>query len=305
MNWFNKLIVHLMPLAPKLLIGQVAKRYIAGERLQDGIDKIYALNKNGFLGTMDVLGESITDRAGTEKPLRLYRELITELGNHPELRTGISVKLTQLGLSIDKDLCWEHFTQIMEMGRDIDLFIRIDMEDSSVTEDTLQIVERAHNEYENIGAVIQAYLRRSEEDMHRLLEQGINVRLCKGIYKEPASIAFQEKQEVRENFIKLGKIYLDNGGYLGIATHDEYLIDHFRTYIENKGISEGLYEYQALLGVPIEHLLTPLVNEGKTVRIYVPFGQDWYAYSSRRLKENPDIAGYVIKDFFKRDSVTS
>lgn len=289
----------MMPLAPNFLIGQVAKRYMAGETLEDGIQQVYDLNNRGFLGTMDVLGESITNKAETEKPLRLYKELIRELGQHPEIRTGISVKLTQLGLSIDPEFCWENFHQIMELGRESDLFIRIDMEDSSVTEDTLQIVERAHAEYKKIGAVIQAYLHRSAEDMHRLLEQDINVRLCKGIYKEPPSIAFQGKEEVRQNFIKLGKIYLDNGGYIGLATHDEFLIDHFRTYIDNKDISEDKYEYQALLGVPVEHILEPLVDEGKTVRIYVPFGEDWYAYSSRRLKENPDIAGYVVKDFFK------
>ncbi|MBS1271618.1 MAG: Proline dehydrogenase 1 [Candidatus Marinimicrobia bacterium] len=304
MNWLNKLIVGLMPIAPKFLIGQVAKRYIAGEELEDGIQRVYKLNDHGFLGTMDVLGESITDKAGTEKPMRLYKNLIRELGEHPDLRTGISVKLTQLGLNIDKEFCWENFKEILEMGQEIDLLIRIDMEDSSVTEDTLQIVERAHEIYPKVGAVIQAYLHRSEEDMHRLLEQDINVRLCKGIYKESASIAYQSKEEVRENFIKLGKIYLANGGYLGIATHDEYLIDHFRTYIENKGITTDNYEYQALLGVPIEHILQPLVDDGKTVRIYVPFGEDWYAYSSRRLKENPDIAGYVIKDFFKRDKLS-
>jgi len=303
MNWLNKLIVGLMPLAPKFLVGQVAKRYIAGEEMKDGIQRIYELNDHGFLGTMDVLGESVTDKAETEKPIRLYKELIHELGNHPELQTGISVKLTQLGLNIDKEFCWKNFREILEMGQEINLLIRIDMEDSGVTEDTLQIVERTHEIYPKTGAVIQAYLHRSEDDMHRLLEQGISVRLCKGIYKESASIAYQSRDEVRENFIKLGKIYLDNGGYLAIATHDEYLIDHFRTYIENKNIPTDKYEYQALLGVPIEHILHPLVIEGKTVRIYVPFGEDWYAYSSRRLKENPDIAGYVVKDFFKKNKL--
>ena len=301
MGLLNRMIVGMMPLAPKALIAQVAKRYIAGNQLEDGIETIRQLNIKGYLGTLDILGESITTKAETEKPLRQYHELIDEIGRHPDISTGISVKLTQLGLSINPEFCWENFLEIIQHGQENDLFIRIDMEDSSVTSDTLDIFERAQEKYEKVGIVIQSYLRRSRDDLKRLMELDANVRLCKGIYNEPADIAFKDKEEIRESFIELGKMYLDTGHYLAIATHDEFLIDHFRTYIHNKEIPADQYEYQALLGVPVDHILQPLVQNGHTVRIYVPFGEDWYAYASRRLKENPDIAGYVIKDFFKGD----
>ncbi len=305
MSWFNKLIVKLMPLAPRLLVAQVAKRYIAGETLEAGIQKVSELNGRGFLATMDVLGEQITSREETQKPMRLYRELIREIQRHPELKTGLSVKLTQMGLNIDTEFCWENLRQLIELGRATGLFIRIDMEDSGVTADTLDLFERSLKIYDRMGVAIQAYLRRSENDMKRLIRLGANVRICKGIYNEPPGIAFQEREEIRQNFIKLGKMHLNAGKYLALATHDQYLIDHFRTYIGNKRIPASQFEYQALLGVPIDEILTRLVEEGNTVRIYIPFGDDWYAYSSRRLKENPDIAGYIMKDFFKHAPISS
>jgi len=304
-SWFNKLIVKLMPLAPKLLIAQVAKRYIAGETLQAGIRKVAELSEQGFLTTMDVLGEHVSSKEDTEKPMRTYQDLIREIHEHQGLKTGLSVKLTQLGLNIDKEFCWENLRQLVDLGRETGLFIRIDMEDSGVTEDTLELFERSMKIYDRMGIAIQAYLRRSENDMERLIRLGANVRVCKGIYNEPSEIAFQDREEIRLNFVRLGKMHLNAGGYLAIATHDQYLIDHFRTYIENKQIPTSQYEYQALLGVPIDDTLKWLVNEGKRVRIYTPFGDDWYAYSSRRLKENPDIAGYVVKDFFKHAPVSS
>lgn len=300
MNWFNKMLVGLMPVAPRPIVGMMAKRYIAGETLEEGIQKVRELNSRGYIGTMDVLGESVTDGAGTKKPMEMYRKLVGAIGDNPDINTGISIKLTQLGLDIDKDFCWENLQETIALGRKIDLFIRIDMEDSSVTSATLEMFERALSEYENVGAVIQAYMKRSEDDIRHLLELSANVRLCKGIYDEPAAIAYKDKEEIRQNYIKLAKMYLDAGQYISIATHDDYLIDHLYTYIRNKEIPKDRYEFQALLGVPIESILDRLVEEGNTVRIYVPFGEDWYAYSSRRLKENPDIAGYVVKDFFRR-----
>jgi len=300
MNWFNKMLVGVMPIAPRPIVGMVAKRYIAGETLEEGIEKVRSLNERGYIGTMDVLGESVTDKAGTQKPMDMYRKLIGAVGDNPDIQTGISVKLTQLGLSIDKEFCWENMQELIALGKEIDLFIRIDMEDSSVTSDTLEIFERSLQKYSNMGIVIQAYMKRSRDDIQHLIELGVNVRLCKGIYNEPASIAYKDKEEIRENYIELAKMYLDAGKYIGIATHDDYLIDHLYTYIKNKNISKDQYEFQALLGVPIDNILDNLVSEGNTVRIYIPFGEDWYAYSSRRLKENPDIAGYVVKDFFKR-----
>ncbi len=299
MGVLNKLIVALMPLTPRPLIAQVARRYIAGETLDSGIQKVAELNDEGFLVTMDILGESITSREETEQSLELYRELIRELKRHPELQTGLSVKLTQLGLKIDQGFCRENLQQLIFMGREMDLFIRLDMEDSSVTSATLDLFERSLDQYDRMGVAIQSYLHRSEQDMERLTALGANVRMCKGIYNEPAPIAYQDREAIRQNFITLGKRHLDQGGYLAIATHDQFIIDHFRTYIDNKNIPTSQYEFQALLGVPIGETLHLLVREGRTVRIYTPFGKDWYAYSSRRLKENPDIAGYVVKDFFK------
>ena len=211
------------------------------------------------------------------------------------MNSTLSVKLTQLGLVIDPAFGYENTKRILQKAREYSNFVRIDMEDSSLTTATLNLYERFRAEgFENMGVVIQAYLRRSEEDVRKLTRNRVNVRIVKGIYIEPAAIAFQDRQEIRRNYLKLLKILLDAGSYAAIATHDDFLVDGALRLIREMGLPKDAYEFQMLYGVQ-ERLRDRIVADGHRMRIYVPFGEQWHAYSIRRFKENPQIARYVIK----------
>lgn len=296
-KWFNNFLVKTVPMAPKFMVGLVAKKYVSGETLQDAVRVIRDLNAKGFTATADVLGEHIHDLSETELPVEMYLDL-TETISSEQIDSNVSLKLTQLGLEIDSDRTWENFEKILVKIKEQDNFLRIDMEDSSLTDVTLEFFKRAKLIYKNVGFVIQSYLHRSEKDIRDFLSPGINVRICKGIYKESPDIAFQDPVKIRENFLLLVKLLLENDSYAAIATHDLIIIDACEKYIKSNNIPTDRYEFQALYGVPIHNTLKRLVSDGHTVRIYVPYGKDWYPYSMRRLKENPDLAGYIFKDFF-------
>lgn len=298
MKWLNKVILWVMPLLPKALVGMVAKRYIAGVTLDEALIKIKDLKNKGFLVTMDVLGESVKNREETKEPLELYLEVLDTIHNE-HINGNISLKLSQFGLNIDKEFCWTNLKIILDKAREHNIFVRIDMEDSKGTDATLQMYQQAKEYYPNVGTVIQGYLHRSENDAQQLSKEGVNLRICKGIYKESYAVAFQEKDEVRENTIKLIRYMLNHGQYVGIASHDLQIINEIRQYVELKNIPKDQFEFQSLLGVPIDNTLNDLVKNGYKVRYYVPFGTDWYAYSTRRLIENPDLGGYIFLDFFK------
>jgi proline dehydrogenase len=252
------------------------------------------LDRQGCVATIDLLGESTQSKADAAKTLKDYKKIVDALDAHG-LASGISVKLTGLGLTLDEELCRVNLEEIVLYASERGRFVRVDMEDSPYTSVTLDMVTGLHERHENVGAVIQAYMRRSLQDVCRLIEAGVTVRLCKGIYDEPRKVAYKDFDTVRQNYIFLLDELLRGGTYVGIATHDEFLIWHALRLIHQLEVPRSRYEFQMLLGVD-EELRGILVGAGHKLRVYVPFGEDWYEYSSRRLKENPKIAGYVAKD---------
>ena len=294
MGIVDKAIANSVPVIPRPIVKRISGRYIAGDTLDEAVSTIRDLNKEGCVATIDLLGESTETKADAAAKLRDYEKVVDALDEH-DLKSGISVKLTGLGLTLNEELCRANLEEIIEYAAERGRFVRVDMEDSPHTEATLRIVRDMHERHENTGAVLQAYMRRSIEDVQNIIESGFSVRLCKGIYDEPRSIAFKDFQTVRQNYIFLLDELLKGGVYVGIATHDEFLIWHALRLIHQLGVPEDRYEFQMLLGVD-EELRSILVEAGHKLRVYVPFGEDWYEYSTRRLKENPKIAGYVAKD---------
>jgi len=294
MGVVDKAIANSVPIIPRSIVKKISSRYIAGDTLEEAVCTIRDLNKEGCVATIDLLGESTESKADAASKLKDYKKVVDALDEH-DLNSGISVKLTGLGLTLNEELCRANLEEIIEYTAARDRFVRVDMEDSPYTEKTLQIVHDMHERHDNTGAVLQAYMRRSIEDVQNIIESGFSVRLCKGIYDEPRSIAYKDFDTVRQNYIFLLDELLKGGVYVGIATHDEFLIWHALRLIHQLEIPEDRYEFQMLLGVD-EQLRSILVGAGHKLRVYVPFGEDWYEYSTRRLKENPKIAGYVTKD---------
>jgi proline dehydrogenase len=290
----DKAIAHSLPAVPRLIVKRISSRYIAGDTLDEAISTVRDLNAQGCLATIDLLGESTESKADAAATLRDYEKVVDALEVHG-LDSGISVKLTGLGLTLDEQLCRANLEEIVEYAKERGRFVRVDMENSPYTEATLRIVHDTYGHHENTGAVLQAYMRRSIEDVQRVIDAGFSVRLCKGIYDEPRSIAYKDFDTVRQNYIFLLDELLKGGVYVGIATHDEFLIWHALRLIHQLEVPEDCYEFQMLLGVD-EELRSILVGAGHKLRVYVPFGEDWYEYSTRRLKENPKIAGYVARD---------
>jgi proline dehydrogenase len=294
MGIMDKAIANSVPVIPRPIVKKISSRYIAGDTLEEAVSAIRDLNNEGCVATIDLLGESTESKADAATTLKDYKKVVDALDEH-DLNSGISVKLTGLGLTLNEELCRANLEEIIEYTAARDRFVRVDMEDSPYTEKTLQIVHDMHERHENTGAVLQAYMRRSIEDVQNIITSGFSVRLCKGIYDEPRSIAYKDFDTVRQNYIFLLDELLKGGVYVGIATHDEFLIWHALRLIHQLEIPEDRYEFQMLLGVD-EQLRSILVGAGHKLRVYVPFGEDWYEYSTRRLKENPKIAGYVTKD---------
>ncbi len=297
MRLLNKLVVATLPAIPKPVIRFFAGRYIAGENLDDALSCVRGLNKEGVCATLDVLGEDVTSEsdavASREQSIRVIEAIKRE-----KLDSNLSIKLTSLGLKLDRLFCENNIREILRAAAAHDMFVRFDMEDSTCTEDTIAIYRTLHREFPRTGIVLQAYLRRSEVDTRTLLEERPNFRLCKGIYKEPKEIAFQERSEVQQSYLRLLEMMLRGHAYVGIATHDSLLVEGALRMIGELGLRKDQYEFQMLLGVRPE-LRRRLVREGHTVRLYVPFGTHWYGYSMRRFKENPEIAGYVFKALFQ------
>jgi proline dehydrogenase len=275
-------------------VRKIAGRYMAGEELDEAIATIRNLNREGCAATVDVLGESTKSERDAAEKLDQYKQVLDALDEH-DLESGISVKLTGLGLALDEHLCRRNLKEVIAYAGERGRFVRVDMEDSPYTATTLELVLEMHERHGNTGAVIQAYMRRSLKDVMRLAEAGVSVRLCKGIYDEPREIAYKDFDTVRQNYVLLLEELFKGGVYVGVATHDEYLVWHALRLIHQMGLSRNRYEFQMLLGVD-EELRRILVNVGHKVRVYVPFGKDWYEYSTRRLKENSKIARYVAKN---------
>jgi proline dehydrogenase len=293
MALLDKALAQTVRVTPRPIVRQISRRYIAGDTLGDAVNVIRDLNAQGCVATVDVLGESITRREQAVATLEEYTRVLAALDEHG-LRAGVSVKLTALGLVLDPQLCRAQLEEIVRHADRHGRFVRVDMEDSPYTGATLDMVLDLHERCKNVGVVIQAYMRRSLEDVQRLNASKVSVRLTKGIYDEPRRLAFKDFDVVRENFVFLLEELLRGGCHVGIATHDEYLVWHALRLVHQLGLGRGRYEFQMLLGVD-EELRSILVECGHRVRVYVPYGKDWYAYSTRRLQENPKIAGYVAR----------
>ncbi|MEJ2055855.1 MAG: proline dehydrogenase family protein [Calditrichaceae bacterium] len=298
MSIIDKLTVWSLPFVPKPIVGYFSKRYIAGSKLEDAVRVIKDLNSKGMMATMDLLGEESKSEAKAGEAAEEYIKILNII-NQEKLNSNVSVKPTQMGLLIDKEICYQHIKDIVTEAKKFNNFVRIDMEDRHCTSDTIEIYLRLKQEFDNhIGTVIQAYLRRTSEDINRLAQEKANIRLCKGIYVEPREAAYKDMAIINENYkFNLEKL-LSAGCYTGIATHDEKLVWHALSVIEKLQLDKDQYEFQMLLGVD-EQLRQIIIDAGHRLRVYVPYGQEWYAYSTRRLKENPKMAGYVFRQIFK------
>jgi proline dehydrogenase len=296
---FDRAIVRLLPAVPRPVVQKLSERYIAGPELKDAREAVRRINAEGKLGTIDVLGEEITTEEEAAAIVRAYQDVFADI-ERCGLDSNVSVKLTGLGLKLGHDLCRDNLRTVVEDAGSRGNFVRIDMEDSSTTDDTLDLYRELREEgHENIGVVLQAMLRRTQSDIAALGDLKPSVRLCKGIYVEPPDLAYQDFEAVRASFVRALEALLDAGRYVGIATHDEWLLAEGRRLVAEHGLAREAYEFQMLLGVRPE-LGDELAVEGHRLRIYVPFGRHWYAYSLRRLQENPKIAGYIAADTFGR-----
>ncbi len=301
MSLFNNLIVSSLPIIPKPIVGFVAGRYIAGAEFEDASRVTKNLNAQRIMATMDLLGEDVLDHSEAVTAKDAYKEILRSI-DRAHLDSNLSLKLTQIGLKLDGSFCEQNLREILLVAKEKKNFIRIDMEDHTCTDATLDLYNSVRRDFDNVGVAIQAYLRRSPADVLELVKEKANFRLCKGIYVEPEAIAFKDREEIRRNFLTLLRIMIDGGAYVGVATHDDVLVDAACRIIAERRLGPDKYEFQMLLGVK-EKLRLRLRESGHRVRVYVPFGRQWYPYSVRRLKENPAIAGYALKTIFSKDSV--
>ncbi len=297
----HRAVATVLPAVPRPLVWRVSRRYIAGTSLEDAFRVIAELNTKRIIATIDVLGEDSMGPDQVAASRDLYLEALESIAAR-KLDSNVSIKLSEMGLRFDTDLCRRTMEELVTAAAANDNFVRIDMEDSSVTEVTLAIYRELRRNHANVGTVIQSCLRGSEDDVKALLADGpTHLRLCKGIYREPEDIAFQDPDEIRASFRRILELLLCGGAVkVGIATHDLELIDHALTFLETHDIPRERYEFQMLLGVA-ERTRTALVANGHPLRVYVPFGESWFPYSVRRLRENPQIAGHIIRNMLSRD----
>jgi proline dehydrogenase len=295
-SFFNNLIVSTVQMMPKSVVGFFSKKYIAGESIDDAIRVTRELNRQGIYATIDLLGEAVKNREEAVDSKNKALEVLDTIIKF-NLKANLSIKPTQMGLAIDEDFAYDQVRTLVRKAKEIDNFIRIDMEDSPYTDATFRLYRKLKQDYNNLGVVVQAYMKRTYDDVVVLNKLDTNYRLCKGIYIEPPAIADKDKQTIRKNYVKDLELMFKNGNYVGIATHDEYLINEAYRLIKELNIHKDKFEFQMLLGVR-EDLRNKINNDGYKIRIYVPFGKDWYAYSTRRLKENPQVAGYIFKSMF-------
>ena len=280
---------------------KLSSRFVAGLEIADSLRVAEAVNKQGIHVTLDSLGESVSSAAEAHKAADIYHQLLDSIAER-HLDANISVKLTQMGLTLDPQLAESIATKLAEHAHAAGNFVRIDMEDSPLTQVTLDIVRRLHGRTDlrgAIGIVIQAYLYRSQADIEQLIADGIRVRLCKGAYKEPAEVAFPRKADVDANYVKLSHLLLESPLYHGLATHDEAMIEAAKSYVRQHGIDSSRFEFQMLFGVRRD-LQRKLVAEGFNVRVYIPFGHEWYPYFMRRLAERPANVFFLAKNLLRK-----
>lgn len=293
MSLLDRVVVTLLPAVPKAVVRTLSSRYIAGAELDDALRVVTELNARGKLATVDVLGEEVGD-AGEAEAIAAEYVAALDAFERSGLDANVSVKPTGLGLKLDYDLCKRNVEMVIAAAVPTNRFVRIDMEDASTTDDTLRLFRELRADgHDRVGPVLQASLKRTVADAATLA--GASVRLCKGIYIEAESIQFRDDGEVRASFVQALETLLDGGCYAAIATHDEWLVEESQRLVHERNLTRDAYEFQMLLGVRPE-LGDRIIADGHRLRIYVPFGRQWYEYSLRRLQENPKIAGYVAGD---------
>ncbi len=299
MSLLDRAIVSVLPAVPRGIVRRLSAPYIAGTELADARATVAGLNAAGKLATVDVLGEEIRSTGEARAIAEEYLGVLDAIAADG-LDSNVSVKPTGLGLALGYDVCRENLELVARHAADRDTFVRIDMEDSSTTDDTLRLYRELRGAgYDNLGVVLQASLRRTLDDAQTLVAEGARVRLCKGIYVEPPELQFRDIEAVRTNYVQVLETLLDGGCHVGIATHDDRLIEEALRVVAERGLARDAYEFQMLLGVRAS-AGDRLVAEGHRLRIYVPFGSKWYEYSLRRLKENPQVAGYIAADTLGR-----
>jgi len=279
---------------------KLSSRFVAGMEIADAIRVAENLNKQGIAATIDSLGESVTSETEAHQAAEIYHQLLDLIAAR-KLKANISVKLTQMGLEVSPELAESLALSLTQHANAIGSFMRIDMEDSSLTQVTLDIVRRIHARpdfRDSIGVVIQAYLYRSQADVEQLLADGIRIRLCKGAYKEPSELAFPRKADVDANFVKLGNRLLESSHYHALATHDDAMVEAAKSYARENKIDPSRFEFQMLYGIKRD-LQRALIREGYNLRVYIPFGTDWYPYFMRRLAERPANVLFLAKNFFR------
>jgi len=276
----------------------VVKRFVCGEELEDAIQAVKNLNEKGLIATIDHLGEEVTNWDEAQKAAGFYHDILEAIYKS-KVNSNASLKLTQMGLKVDFQKCHDSVEGIVQKAKGFGNFVRIDMEGSDVTQKTLELFYNLRQKYDNVGIVVQTYLYRTEKDVEGILNLKGRIRLCKGAYKEPSSIAFPKKKDVDDNFEKLTKMLLKSGVYHGIATHDEKLVDFTKKYAQEESIPKGTFEFQMLYGIRSD-LQESLTKEGYNVRVYVPYGTEWYPYFMRRLAERPANLFFLLRNFFKR-----
>ncbi len=302
--WFNKMVAALLPLMPKNLVWIFSKRYIAGTKLSQAVTVSQNLNKEGYLVTIDLLGEFITDLAEATANKNEYINIIDTI-QKSGIQGNYSLKPTMFGLLLNKEEAYKNIREIVKKAVEYNNFVRIDMEDSSCVDMEIEIFRKLKKEFpSNVGLVMQAYMRRTMDDLKAMMDMHsqntpLNFRLCKGIYVEPASIAYKKHEEINTHYLEDLEYLLKNGVYVGIATHDTPLIEGAFKLIEKYKVPKDKYEFQMLYGVT-PALRKSIIKKGHRLRVYVPFGKDWFAYSTRRLKENPKMAAEIMKALFVR-----
>jgi proline dehydrogenase len=294
MNLFNRAVVTFMPLVPRFVVAAVARPYIAGATLEEAISTVERLAQEGCISTVDVLGEEVSALQEAEAFTRQYLETLDRIAAR-SAPANISVKLSALGQAIDPDRCEHNLRLLLERARTHENFVRLDMEDSTTVDLTLDLYRKLVGEFPRMGVVLQSCLKRSMDDIRALIPLGVNVRVCKGIYIEPEEIAYRDRQRIRDNFMEMVQTLLEAGCYTGIATHDRQLVDRSQEVVTRLGLGPDRYEFQMLLGVE-PGLRREIVAAGHRLRVYVPYGEAWYAYSTRRLKENPAVAGHIARN---------
>lgn len=299
MRLLNSLVVTTLPYVPKKIVFLFARRYIAGDSLDKAVMKCRELNAQNMMTTIDLLGEFIKQPQETIAPTETYLTVLDTIAGN-KLNSNVSLKPTSFGASFDPQLSRQNIRKIIEKAFQLHNFVRIDMENHPYTDLTLDMYREFREEFPaSVGTVLQAYLKRSYQDADRLSQNTrANLRLCKGIYNEPADIAYKDKEDINKNYLEILELLFSRGAYVGIATHDDPLVEGAQRLISKYKVTRDQYEFQMLLGVRPE-LRKNLVEQGHRLRVYTPFGKDWYPYSIRRLKENPAIVGSMLQGFLK------